>query len=105
MLNQAAIVNGNFIVTSHSKTFYEGDYDFSCNAITMVFLKSRREEVIGGTLFANGCPGINEASMIIAAKLKKVVLNREPENSEELCAVEALKESNVEVVLNQNIFL
>lgn len=69
------------------------------------FMESRPSEIAGGTLFATGCPGLNEASMIIAATLNKVVFTREPANSDEMCALELLKERNIEIVLNPNIIL
>jgi hypothetical protein len=43
--------------------------------------------------------------MIITANLKKVVLSREPQDSDELCAIELLKEHGIEVVFNSNIIM
>lgn len=105
MLNQAVLVNGNFIVNSHSKEIYEGDLSFGCNAITMIFIKARQSEVEGGTLYVDGCPSINEASMIIVAKLRKIVITRDANDSDEMCALELLKERNIEVVINPDNLL
>ena len=62
-------------------------------------------EVEGGTLYVDGCPSINEASMIIVAKLKKIVITRNANDSDEMCALELLKERNVEVVINPDNLL
>lgn len=70
-----------------------------------VFMASRPEEVEGGVLFASGCAGLNEASLIISANLAKVIFSREPLNSEELCAMELLKERDIAVVFNPNIII
>ena len=105
MLNQAVLVNGDFIVNSHSKQIYDGELNFGCNAIVMVFLKARQSEVEGGTLYIDGCPSINEASMIIVAKLKKIVITRDAHDSDEMCALELLKERNIEVVINPDNLL
>lgn len=105
MLSQAVLVNGDFIVCSHSKKVYEGDLNFNCNAIVMIFIKARQSEVEGGTLYVDGCPGINEASMIVVAKLKKIIITRDAADSDEMCALELLKERNVEVVINPDNLL
>lgn len=70
-----------------------------------VFMVSRPEEVEGGTLFASGCASLTEASLVISANLTKVVFSREPIDSEELCAIELLKERNITVVFNPNIII
>ena len=105
MLSHAIIVNDNFIVSQKIEHIYDGDITVDCNAIMKAFMESRTSEITGGTLFATGCPGLNEASMIIAAMLNKVVFTREPANSDEMCALELLKERNIEIVLNPNIIL
>ena len=105
MLNQAAIVKDDFIVSTHSKVIYEGEPNFNCNAIMMVFLKPRQSEIVDGTLYANGCPGVNEASLIVVAKIKKAIFSREPETSDELCAIELLKEKGIEIIFNPDIIL
>ena len=69
------------------------------------FMASKQEDIEGGILYTNGCPDLVNASMIIAAKLKKVVFNREPINSDEMCALELIKENGITVVCNPNIIL
>lgn len=105
MLNHAILVNDDFIVNSRSINIYEGDLSVDCNAIMMVFIKAKQSEIENGTLFASGCIGLNEAAMIIAAKLAKVVLTREPTTSDEMCAVEILRENNIQVIYNPDILL
>ena len=70
-----------------------------------VFMVSRPDEVEGGILFASGCASLTEASLVISANLSKVVFNREPIDSDELCAIELLKERNITVVFNPNIII
>lgn len=105
MLNSAVLVNGNFIVCSKSLNLYEGEIPINCNAIMMIFVKSKESEMAGGTLYVDGCPGYNEVSMIIAAGISKVVVQRDPITSEELCALEALKEKGITVEINSTIIL
>lgn len=105
MLNCAVLTNDSFIVCSRSLNFYEGEVPINCNAIMMIFVKSKESEMAGGTLYVDGCPGYNEVSMIIAAHIAKVVVQRDPITSEELCALEALKEKGVKVEINPAIIL
>ena len=105
MINQAIIVNNNFVVCQEAESIYDGDFAVRCNAIMKAFLAVRPEEVEGGTLFASGCAGPTEVSLIISANLSKVVFSREPVDSDELCAIELLKERNIEVVFNPNIII
>ena len=105
MINRAIIVNGDYIVSQKIEHIYEGDIVVDCNAILKTFLASPVEEIEGGKLYATGCIGLTEASMIIAAKLKKAVFSRSPETSDEMCAIELLKEQGIETVINPNIIL
>ena len=105
MMNRAIIVNGDFIVSEKHESIYEGDIVVECNAIMKTFMTSRMQDVEGGTLYANGCPSLNEAAMIISARLTKVVFSREPVMSDELCAIELLKENGIEVICNPEIIL
>ena len=105
MITKAVIVKDDFIVSQEIKHVYHGDITVDCNAIMMAFLASRKSEVSKGTLFANGCASLTEASLIISAELVKAVFSREPETSDEMCAIELLKESNVTVVINPSIIL
>lgn len=106
MLNHAVLVNGDSVVCSRSFDIYEGtDIRLGCNAVLMMVIKAQHDEMDGGTLYLNGCPGPNEASVIIAAKIKKVIMSRHPEDSDELCAVQALEEQGITVVLNPEIRL
>lgn len=105
MITKAVIVNGDFIVSQEIEYIYEGQITVNCNAILMAFMASRKSEIEGGILYATGCPGLTSTGMIIAAELKKVVYNREPENSDEMCAIELLKEHGIETIYNPNIIL
>ena len=105
MINQAIIVKDDFVVCQDTEPIYDGDFTVACNAIMKVFMASRPEEVAGGTLFASGCASLTEASLVISANLSKVVFNREPLDSEEMCAIELLKERDVAVVFNPNIII
>lgn len=105
MLNSAVLVNDDFIVCSHSKHIYEGDLSLECNAVMMLFVKMKKTEMQGGTLYADGCVGLNEAAMIVAAKINKVILTRMPVMSDEMCAIEILKENNISVIYNSNNIL
>lgn len=105
MITKAAIVNDDFIVIKEMEHIYEGQIIVNCNAISMAFMAARPEEVEGGILYATGCPELTVAGMIIAAKLSKVVYNREPLDSDELCAIELLKENGIITIYNPNIIL
>ena len=105
MLTKAVIVNNDFIVYQEIEYIYEGQITVNCDAILKAFMASRASEIEGGVLYATGCPGLTAAGMIIAAKLVKVVYNREPISSDELCALELLKENNIMVICNPNIIL
>ena len=39
------------------------------------------------------------------AEIKKLVISREPITSDEMCAIELLREHNIPVTINQNISL
>ena len=56
-------------------------------------------------MYTTGCPSLVEVAMIIAAKLRKVVYSRDPIDSDEMCAIELLKENYIEAVCNPNIIL
>ena len=105
MINQAIIVKDNFVVCQDTEQIYEGDFDVKCNAIMKVFMASRPDEIKEGILFASGCAGLTEASLIISANLSKAVFSREPLDSDELCAIELLKERNISVVFNPNMII
>ena len=105
MINQAIIVKDDFVVCQDTEHIYEGDFTVNCNAIMKVFMASRPDEIVGGTLFASGCAGLTEASLIISANLSKAVFSREPLDSDELCAIELLKERDVSVTFNPNIII
>lgn len=105
MPTKAVIVNDDFIVSQEIEYIYEGQITVNCNAILKAFMASRQSEVEGGTLYATGCPGLTDAGVIIVAKLKRVVYSRNPENSDEMCAIELLKEHGIETVYNHNIIL
>ena len=105
MITQAVIVRDDFIVSQNLERIYEGDITVDCNAILMAFMASRLKDIEGGVLYATGCVGLTEASLIIPAKLTKVVFSREPVLSDELCAIELLKEHGITVSFNPNIIL
>lgn len=105
MITKAIITNNDFIISQTVNPIYEGDITVNCNAILMAFMNGSIEDITGGTLYATGCVGPTEVSMIITADIKKVVLSREPQDSEELCAIELLKEHSIEVVFNSNIIM
>ena len=105
MITQAVIVRDDFIVSQNLERIYKGDITVDCNAILMAFMASRPEDIEGGVLYATGCVGLTEASLIIPAKLTKVVFSREPVLSDELCAIELLKEHGITVSFNPNIIL
>lgn len=105
MITKAVIVNNNFIVSQEIEYIYEGQITVNCDAILKAFMASRQSEVEGGVLYATGCPGLVAVGMIVAAKLTKVVYNREPIDSDELCAIELLKENGIITVCNPNIIL
>jgi len=105
VINHAVIVKDDFIVSQEIEYIYEGQLTVQCNAILKAFLASRQSEVEGGILFVTGCPGLTSVSLIIAAKLSKVVYNREPADSDEMCAIELLRERGIETVCNPSIIL
>lgn len=105
MLNKAVMVNNNFIVSVEEKEIYNSDVNVTCNAIEMLFVKSKQSEMSGGTLFIAGCPNLNEAGLIVAANFSKIIVNREPTMSDELMARELLLQKNIEFVVNPNIIL
>ena len=106
MVKRAIIIKDDFIVHQEMEYIYNSeDITVNCNAILMAFMASRREEIEGGVLYTSGCPGMLAAGMIVTAKLKKVVFDREPLSSDEMCALELLKENNIETIYNPNIIM
>lgn len=105
MLNKAVMVNENFIVSVEEKEIYNNDINVTCNAIDMLFVKSKQSEMGGGTLFLVGCPNLNEAGLMIAARFSKIVVNREPTMSDELMARELLLQNKIEYIINPDIIL
>lgn len=105
VITKAIIVKDDFVVSQEIKHVYRGDITVDCNAIMMAFLASRKSEVNKGILFANGCASLTEASLIISAELVKAVFSKEPETSDEMCAIELLRENNITVVVNPSIIL
>ena len=102
---KAAIVKDDFIVVQELEPIYSGDITVNCNAISKVFIASTPEAIEGGTLYMTDCPTLMAASMIIAAKLERVVHMNEPLTSDEMCAIELLKENGITVNCNPNIIL
>ena len=105
MITKAVIVNDNFIVSQEIEYIYQGQIKVNCDAILKAFMASRSSEVEGGILYVTGCPDLADSGMIIAAKLSKVIYNRTAITSDEMCALELLKEHNIEVIYNPNIIL
>lgn len=106
MLTSAAIVRGDFIVCATKEVLYEStDITLDCSAITKLFIKSRQQEVKGGILYCAEFPTLQEAAIIISSKLKKVIAQQDPKDSDELCALEALKEAHIETIVNPKIIL
>lgn len=104
-MTKAILVNGNFVVSTNEQEIYKCDINVTCNAISMLYVNSKKSEMEGGTLFTKGCPELHEAGLLIVTGLKKVVTNREPETSDELAARELLLQNNVEYVINPDIIL
>lgn len=105
MITKAAIVNKDCIVSKEIEYIYDNQISVNCNAILMSLMASSPESIEGGVMYTTGCPGLVEVSMIIAAKLTKVVYSREPLDSDELCAIQLLLDNNIEAVYNPNIIL
>lgn len=105
MITKAVIVKGDFIVAQEIEYIYEGQITVNCDAILKVFMASRSSEIEGGILYATGCPDLTASGMIIAAKLAKVVYNHMAITSDEMCAIELLKQNNIEVIYNPDIIL
>jgi deoxycytidylate deaminase len=105
MITKAAIVNNNYIVSKEIEYIYDNQISVNCNAILMSLMASSPEEIEGGVMYTTGCPSLVEVGMIIAAKLRKVVYSRDPIDSDEMCAIELLKENYIEAVCNPNIIL
>lgn len=106
MFTSAVIVSGDFIVCATKEVLYKStDITLGCSAITKLFIKSRQQEVKGGTLYCTQCPTLQETAIIISSKLKKVIVQQEPKDSDELCALEALKNAHIEVIINPKIIL
>ena len=105
MMDKAVMVNENFLVSTSEKEVYNHDINVTCNAISMLYIKSKKSEMEGGTLFTMGCPALHEAGLLIVTGLKKVVTNREPETSDELAARELLLQNKIEYIINPDIIL
>ena len=71
----------------------------------MIFIHVGRNEVEGGTVYVYGCPALQEAAMLITAKVAKIVTNREPENSDELAARVLLIDNGIDYEINPEIVL
>lgn len=105
MITKAVIVKDDFIVSQEIEYIYQGEITVNCDAILKAFMASRASEIEDGILYATGCPGFTAVGMIIAAKLSKVIYNREPIDSDEMCAIQLLKENGIITVYNPNIIL
>ena len=105
MLQHAVLVKDDFILSSRSISLYEGDINVDCNAIMMIFVKMKQEEIKDSVIYTEGCPGLSEIPMLIMAEIKKLVISREPITSDEMCAIELLREHNIPVTINPNISL
>ena len=105
MLDKAVMVNGDCIVCAREKEIYNNDINVTCNALSMLFIKSNLTEMNGGTIFLAGCPDLDEAGVIIAAKFAKIVVNREPTMSDELAARELLLQNNIDFIVKPEIIL
>jgi deoxycytidylate deaminase len=105
MITKAAIVNNDYIVSKEIEYIYDNQISVNCNAILMSLMAGSPDEVAGGTMYTTGCPSLVEVGMIIAAKLNKVVYSRDPIDSDEMCAIQLLKDNNIEAVCNPNIIL
>lgn len=104
-MDKAVMVNGDFLVSTSEKEVYNHDINVTCNAINMLYIKSKKSEMEGGTLFTKRCPTLNEAGLLIVTGLKKVITNREPETSDELAARELLLQNKIEYIINLNMIL
>ena len=105
MMDKAVLVNNNFILCTEHEEIYKNDFNVTCNAIDMIFINVGRPEVEGGTVFVYGCPALQEAGMLITAKVAKIVTNREPENSDELAARVLLIDNGIDYEINSEIVL
>ena len=104
-MDKAVMVNGNLIISASEKEVYNYDINVTCNAISMLYIKSKKSEMEGGTLFTMGCPSLHEAGLLIVTCIKKVITNREPETSDELVARELLLQNKIEYIINPDIIL
>lgn len=105
MITKAVIVNKDYIVSKEIEYIYDNQISVNCNAILMSLMAGSSESIEGGVMYTTGCPSLVEVSMIIAAKLVKVVYSREPLDSDEMCAIQLLLDNNIEAVYNPNIIL
>ena len=105
MMDKAVLVNDNFILSTEHEQIYKNDFNVTCNAIDMIFIYVGRNEIEGGTVFVYGCPALQEAGMLITAKVGKIVVNREPENSDELAARVLLIDNGIDYIVNPEIVL
>lgn len=103
---KAVIINDNFLIKAKERTVYEStDIKLKNSPILEAVMKTRTEDIMGGTLFVNYFPNLDETGMIVRSGLTKVVCSVEPITSDDLCAQEIFKESNIEFIINKEIML
>ena len=44
-MDKAVMVNGNFLVSTSEKEVYKRDINVTCNAISMLYIKSKKSEM------------------------------------------------------------
>lgn len=103
MPQQAILVKGDFILSTRAINLYKKDIIIDCNAIMMIFVKMKQEEIKDSVIYVNGCPSLNDVSMLFMAKIKKLVLKQAPINSDEMCAVEFLRQNGIPVIIKPDI--
>lgn len=105
MIQHAIMANKDFVVRTEAEVLYDADLQIRSNAVFMLFVLSKGSEMEGGTLYMDGCPSKSEVELIVPAKIAKVVFTREPETSDEMCALQFLQQEGISTVLNDEIIL
>ena len=106
MVNRAVIVKDDFIVYGSSHKLIPSDTEeFTYSACLSAFVASKKEDVMGGTMYLDDAPSSNGAMAIIEAELKKVVYGKPAKTENQIMAIQMLEHVGIETKYNPNIQL
>lgn len=103
MADRVIIVNKDFIVCAESKYLIPNDDKFRYEASCMAFLKSKKEEIKGGILYADSPLTLSEAKGAVEAGIHNIIYPYNEETKEDITVVQFLISQGVEICRSANI--